>query len=126
MPTIAQLFSGITPPPPDAPRSLRELFEQGKWWKGAEGWIRVKDMTPAHRLNVARLLIRNAADYAEQMAWSTHAALVGLNAPEEVVDDMFREMEERDAEPTAWMCKTKLYRKITKKIKIDASPTNFR
>jgi hypothetical protein len=124
MATIAQLFSGMAPPPPDAPRSLRELFDQGKWWKGRDGWIRVKDMTPAHRLNAARVLLDRAALYAEAFAWSDYRFAFG--APDEVVDSVFHEMEQRDADPAAWMRNTKLYRKIIKGVKIDASPTDYR
>ncbi len=126
MATIAQLFSGMAPPPPDAPRSIREMFGQGKWWKGRDGWIRVKDMTPAHRLNAARVLITKAPLYAEAVSWSDFCGMLAFNAPDDVVDSMFHEMGQRDADPAAWMRSTKLYRKITKGVKVDASPVNFR
>ena len=107
------LFGRESESPEDAPRTIRALFEQGVWWKGADGWIRVADMHPTHRLNAAALLRRDAGGYAERVNLSELTLMGRLNAPDEVVDDWIREMEWRHKDPEWWMRSTALHRALT-------------
>jgi hypothetical protein len=95
-------------------------MRQGKWWRMRGGeWIKIKKMTPAHRANVARLLVRNAAKIEFQDSMSALSYLG--EAPDEVVDEVLAESERNAADPQAWVRSTKLYRKLTKQVKkIDA------
>lgn len=95
------------------PKSLRRLFEQGKFWRTRDGeWVRVKDMHPAHRANAARMLLRKASEYAQAVSMADLHTLTA--APDEVVDDAFREDMERTADPEKWIRSTKLYRRLVK------------
>lgn len=94
-------------------KSLPELFKQGKYWRQQSGeWVRVKDMHPAHRANAARMLLRDAADYAVKV--STAETTVAFGAPDEVFERALQEDAARTRDPEAWMRSTKLYRRLTK------------
>lgn len=95
------------------PQSLPALFAQGKHWRRADGtWVRVKDMHPAHRANAARMLLRDAAEYAQ--AVSVASLSLSLGAPDEVLESAYQEDMAREASPVAWMRSTKLYRRLVK------------
>jgi len=96
------------------PIDLRALYGQGKWWwsAGQSAWMRVKDMHPAHRQNAAAMLVREATNRAARLG----AAELALyrSAPDEVWAKWERVLEERNADPVAWMKGTKLYRSLMK------------
>lgn len=94
---------------------LAAKFAQGAWWRTKEGeWLRITEMSERHRRHSAAMLLRKAAGYAEMMAWGDLAMMTGIfgEAPEEVVDDVFREMDARDRDPEAWVRGTPLYRAL--------------
>lgn len=115
--TESQLFRK-SPTPADVPRSLRENFEQRKYWHAVEGWLKIEDMTPTHRLNAARGLERGAEHIEQLVAFEELRVLYG--APDEVVDDFMQEMNIRQRNPGKWIRETKLYKALVKGIKIDA------
>lgn len=98
---------------PIRPKSLPRLFAQGKWWRRSSGeWVRVRDMHPAHRANAARLLLRDAADWAQKVAVAELRWMV--DAPEDLIVAAYEQDRVRTADPVAWMRSTKLYRRLVK------------
>jgi len=102
------------PAPPDAPRTITAMFDQGKWWKSANGWIRIKHMTPAHRANVARGLMRAVDTVATSYIHVTEIEMMLYNAPDGVFNSIMNDLGRIDADRKAWLRGTKLYRKLTK------------
>lgn len=88
------------------------LIRQGKWWRGKDGrYIKVKDMHPKHRANAARMLERNAGNFAAKFGWAitTHY----IDAPDDVMDYACREEDEALADPLRWIRQTAIYRALT-------------
>lgn len=107
---MSELLFGPEPEVPDgAPRTVRALFDQGVWWKSAAGWIRIADMTGAHRNNVMTALAHNASVYADRVSLSELSLMTNLNAPDEVVEEWIGDIERRDASPLTWLISTPLY-----------------
>lgn len=105
------------------PVPLTRVYNQGKVWLPAAGqWIRIKDMTPRHRLNSARMLMRQAETRAMQLGFAELCIMRG--APDVVVDDWLREDGERLNDPQKWMRETKLYRALIKGLQVDAAPAS--
>lgn len=105
-------------PQPVRPKSLPKLLAQGKYWRRADGgWVRVKDMHPAHRANAARMLLRDAAEYAQQVAVAE--LLFTFDTPAEVVEATYVADRERSFDPEGWMRGTKLYRRLVKGLPTD-------
>lgn len=110
------LFRGVRPE--GAPRTTRELLDQGKWWKNSGGdWVRVKEMTTPERVFAANVLIEGAPRFAQLM--EEQGIAIFFSAPDDVFDSWLNECARRAADPQTWMHNTKLYRKLTKKIKPD-------
>jgi hypothetical protein len=106
------------PAPKSAPRTFRESIDQGKWWKSNEGWIKIKDMTPGHRINAARMLLRAAKNI--EASYSMSSLYLYVDAPDDVVDSLLDADNRRAANPEAWLRDTRLYRKLTKGLAVDA------
>ena len=111
------LFPKPVPVPPGAPRTTVTLLQQGKWWKSANGWIRIKHMTPAHRANVARGLMRQVDKLV--MLNRIHTEFTIFDAPDGVWNSLTNELSSIDADPATWLRNTKLYRKLTRDAKPD-------
>lgn len=95
--------------------TLADKFGQGDWWRAKDGqWLRITEMDERHRRNTAAMLLRRAAVYAGQVAWSEFGTLTGPlgGAPEDVVDEVLRDQERRDADPEGWVRGTPLYRAL--------------
>src|SRR4029078_693930 len=110
--TMSMLFPA--PAPPDAPRSITRMFDRGKWRRSANGWIRIKHMTPAHRANVARGLMRAVDTVATSYIHVTEIEMMLYNAPDGVFNSIMNDLGRIDADRKAWLRGTKLYRKLTK------------
>lgn len=94
------------------PTSLRASFDQGVWWKTRDdGWTRIADMAPSHRLNTARFLERRAAVLVFRLGASELHAMDG--APDEVIDSWLRQDDAKMADPLGWLRGTALYRALT-------------
>lgn len=74
-------------------------------------------MSIPERQLAATILIEGARTFAD--AVETSEAIAFGDAPDEVWNEWERESSQRAADPQAWMRTTKLYRKLTKKIKPD-------
>lgn len=112
---------GETAPQPIRPKSLPALFAQGKHWRRSDGtWVRVKDMHPAHRANAARMLLRDAAGWAQKVSMATLS--MPLDSSDDVLDALGKDWE-RTGNPEKWMRSTKLYRRLVKGLPRDAVVT---
>ena len=108
---MSRLFA--PPTPAGVPRSIAQMMDQGKWWKTAdEGWVRIKDLTPAHRLNAAKGMMRAAATIEFQYGWNV--TLMLGNADDGVAGPIMDELDNNSANPRKWLRRTKLYRKMIK------------
>lgn len=104
------------------PKTRRAYFDQGKYWRTADGtWIRVKNMSAAHRANIAAMLIRKAATIVDQIGYAevmqlAHWSSLGMGemAYDSVSADIERADAERTADPEKWMRSTKLFRSLSK------------
>lgn len=104
----------FTPEPPaDAPRGIQAMFDQKKYWRTRNnGWVRIKDMTPSHRLHVARMLMRSAATHEFRYG----LAVVNLlgDADDGIAGPIMHEIERNMLDPEKWLRGTKLYRRLVK------------
>jgi hypothetical protein len=99
--------------PEGAPRDLAGILRQKKWWRTRTGeWVRVKDMAESHRHNVARLLLRNARAYSDQIYM--RESLIAADAPDGVWNAIEADAHRRDSDPVGWMRRTKLFRQMSK------------
>lgn len=106
-------MSTVDERPEGAPRDLAGILRQKKWWRTRDGeWVRVKDMSESHRHNVARLLLRNARAYSEQIYMRD--SLLAADAPDGVWNAIVAEAHRRDCDPVGWMRGTKLFRRMSK------------
>lgn len=112
------------PAPEGVPRTMMTLMNQGKWWKGFDGWVRVKEMTPAHRRAVASHLMRAVKTIEDRYSFSESRGL--WDAPDEVWNSIENAAAERGADPEAWLRGTKLYRKLTRKMAVDMRVDDYR
>lgn len=120
---MTQLFP--PPAPRGAPRTLAGLFEQGEWWKPANGtWIKIEDMTPGHRHNTAAMLMNKADALAFNVSMAGVWRFAG--APDDVIEEWIREDKERMDNPKEWMRSTVLYRTLTASLRVDANVDDIR
>lgn len=113
-------MSKLFPPaaPEGVPRNMMALMNQGKWWRTGDGiWVRIKEMTPAHRRAAASHLMRAAKVIEDRYSFFESRGL--WDAPDGVWNSIENAASRRGADPEAWLRGTKLYRKLTKKMAID-------
>lgn len=108
----------------DQPRGVRELFDQGAWWRQKDGtWIRVADMADSHRGNTARMLLRRAARHAFAYSFGLlHEVNLMQSGPLALGGDMSLESldrlldetaQETSDDPHGWLTRTALFRALT-------------
>lgn len=99
------------PPPVLGPKRASVLWliaEQDEvWWPKGRGPVRLEDMTPQHRANTLRLLRRNCL--MTHFAWTNQF----LGAPEDVIDEVFRETPEK------WIERQPLVRRLARLVAED-------
>jgi hypothetical protein len=105
--------------PVGAPRSWCACLAQGEWWKSADGWVRIANMTPAHRANAARRTLVKVEHILLQVEWEEMRILT--DAPDEVWDSFENEWERRSADPRAWLRSTALYQALTVGTRFDGA-----
>lgn len=97
--------------PPPADVRMWQLLEQRKWWRTADGQVlRLKEMEPSHRVNVLRMLWRQAESLHREYTWSTFGG-----APFDV------QAEAEAEDPWEWVREQPLYRRLAKLVKKDAA-----
>ena len=92
------------------PRNTDELLQQGTWWRPNGGeWTEIAAMSPEHRLNTARMLMRRARALKIRSEIDALWFATRYGGPDD--DGMFWE-EGPEQHPTVWLEATPLHRAL--------------
>lgn len=97
-----------------------DYYHQGEWWQQKdETWIRVADMTPRHRGNSARMILRHAAVVSARLKraerfrlWVEMASPMGPSEISGIKHDIDERARERTQDPQKWMRSTALFKAL--------------
>jgi len=97
----------------DAPELLIDLIDQSEKWVDAKGRThQIADMPTAYIRRVVDFLTARAGEIEFAYGVKDALAMDASNAPEDVVNDMLRQQQERALNPIGWLRATPLMQRF--------------